>query len=386
MIGIFIFSYDVIDLGKLNYSYNFLSLFDNKDYCKRVKVFVEKGHCEKIQDRVEFLEIVVINRTFVKKIKQKTYKHLGINYIEEFEKLISKNDIKFAIFPTPRIELVKLNIPFATSIQSLGHRLNPELRETSHDGIWKSREDIYSNICQHADLLFIDSVAGKEYIQFYYNSKSKIIVIPHSIIDKNNSNVTIKQQESILKKFNISKPFLFYPSQFWPHKNHIRILEAIILLKKKGIDIQLVYTGSSRTIRDKYGVYAILKQISKDNYLQDNLIITGFIEDDEMLTFYQNALAMIMPQLLPEPCIPFVEAMRVGCPVIGSDISGLNEQIPDAGIRVNPYSISSIAEGVELLLDSQFRQQIITSGFSKIEEIEQNKQSSLIELKNIVFK
>lgn len=369
MIGIFLPS-TALDVSKIKYALKLIKIFDKEEYTGKVIIFVYKRDIALLKNDVSYLSIEPFGFSKLRKIVVRLKKKLRLNYKADFEVAINRYGIKYAIFPTPSKEIEKCSIPYAASFQSLGHRLNPELPELSQDGVWKSREDIYSAVCNNAQLIFIDSEIGKEYLKFYYNPSAEIVVIPHTVPDMLDVDVDEATQKAILNKFHISKDFLFYPAQFWPHKNHVKIFEAIRYLKNKGLDIQLVFTGSSKSIRNEYCVEYMLRRIAQDSNMEDNLIITGYLENEEIKTFYINALAMIMPQLIPEPCIPYAEAMRLGCPVIASNIPGIKEQVNGAGVLVDPYSIESIAEGIELLLDKKTRLKYIEKGIENYMSIE----------------
>jgi len=349
MIGLFLPPM-ALDVSKIKYSLKLIEIFDKTEYKGKVVVFVYKKYIDFIQPDVKNIEVVAYGYTFIFKLLIKILKIIGVDIIKsDFNKAIKKNKITFGIFPTPNIDIKKCNIPYAASFQSLGHRLNPELQDTAGDGLWEYREDLYSIVCKGASLIFIDSEVGKDYLKFYYEPKGEIIVIPHEVPTELNINVSTSRQKELLNKHKVTKKFLFYPAQFWPHKNHIRIFEAVKYLKKDGIDIQVVFTGSSNTISEKYCIKKRLKRIAHDWHISNDLIITGYLTAEEIFTFYKNAAAMIMPQLIPEPCIPYIESMGLGCPVIGSDIPGIKEQIDGCGILVNPYNVESIANGIRSL-------------------------------------
>ncbi|MCX6168363.1 MAG: glycosyltransferase [Ignavibacteriales bacterium] len=378
MIGIFLPPV-ALDVSKIKYAVKLVKAFDKPEYVGRAIAFVYKENMELINSHIQHIQLDVygfnrFNRSiFLNKYIKKAFSILNMPIQPDFELAIKKYHIKFGIFPTPNKEIIRCSIPYAAAFQSLGHRLNPELPETTGDGLWKSREDVSSIVCKNADLIFIDSEIGSDYLKFYYEPKGEIIVIPHDVPDELNVAVDEKKQKKILKKFNVTKPFLFYPAQFWPHKNHIRIFEAIKYLQRKGIDIQLVFTASSQSIRKKYDIEYRLKRIARDSSMEDNIIITGYLNAEEIFTFYKNALAMIMPQLIPEPCIPFIECMGLGCPIIGSDIPGIKEQINNCGVLVNPYIIESIANGIKELYNNESKRKLyIQKGITNYKSSLQN--------------
>lgn len=383
MIGIFLPS-TALDVSKIKYALKLIKIFDKEEYTGKVIIFVYKRELALLKNDVSYLSIEPFGFSKLRKIVMRLKKKMRLNYDPDFKVAINKYGIKYAIFPTPSKEIMKCSIPYAASFQSLGHRLNPELPEISQDGVWKLREDIYSVVCNNAQLIFIDSEIGKEYLKFYYNPKGEIIVIPHTMPDELNISVSEEMQLNILAKYNLTKDYLFYPAQLWPHKNHVRILEAVKYLKNKGIDLHVVFTGSNKKIRNKYGVEYMLEKISATSGMMDNLIITGYLSKEEIKTFYLNAFAMIMPQLIPEPCIPYSEAMKLGCPIIASDIHGIKEQVNGAGVLVDPYNIKSIAEGIELLLDKRAREKCIEKGVKNYKSIEASETLSFSLIDDII--
>ena len=75
--------------------------------------------------------------------------------------------------------------------------------------------------------------------------------------------------DEILKKFNLlNKKFIFYPAQYWAHKNHIYILEALKLMHDKNSDLEItaVFCGFDKNNLD------YLKSISKKLGIQNNVI------------------------------------------------------------------------------------------------------------------
>jgi len=382
MIGIFL-QPDAIDVSKIKYALNFIKIFDKKENQNKILILVYDKHVDCLRPKIKNLQITPFNlNRFNKKILRITDRIKEQPFFE-YATAIKNFGIKFAVFPLAPEGIFQCKIPYATSIQSMGHRLNPEFLETSLNGLWRIREDNISTLCKNARIIFIDSEIGKKYLEFYYDTKAEIIILPHGLPDSLDITVPQEKQSKILTKFGISKKYLFYPAQLWQHKNHVRILEALRFLKNKNIDLQLVYTASNRSVNEQFGIEYILKRIAIDNGIEEDLVITGYLDDIEMKTFYLNAMAMIMPQLIPEPCIPLVEAMGLKCPVITSNLPGLKDQINGSGVLVDPYDIKSIANGIEILLDNSNRKKFVELGFNRFQFLQKDliKLSSIVESK-----
>ena len=377
MIGIFL-QPNAIDVSKIKYAANLLKIFDLAKFTNKVIIFTYRNDKEKIGKLVNHLSILNFGYSGLGSFINKILKYIGLYYKPDFQLAIEKYNIRFAIFPEPPDDINKCKIKFMSSIQSLGHRLNPELWEMQIGDGWIKREKTLSFICNNANKVLIDSEVGKRNLELLYNRKSNIFILEHPLPEEINLHLEKEVQKEILSKLNIKIPYIFLPAQFWPHKNHIRIVEAVVYLKNQGINVRVIFTGSDLGIRKKYNIEKIIKELEKIHKIKGKIIITGFLKTEEMFTLYKNAVCLVMPQLISEPCIPIAEAMALSCPVITSDLPGLREQLNGAGILVDPYDVRSIAKGIKLLNDDPvIRRNIITKGCIQYKNIEKKINSQI---------
>ena len=59
-----------------------------------------------------------------------------------------------------------------------------------------------------------------------------------------------EQNVDVYKKYNIPTNYLYIPNQFWRHKNHIVVLDAVSILKKRNIYFNIIFTGELRDNRN----------------------------------------------------------------------------------------------------------------------------------------
>ena len=157
--------------------------------------------------------------------------------------------------------------------------------------------------------------------------------------------------------------FLFYPAQFWPHKNHLRLIQALHHLKHgAGLTPALVLGGShSGSLRRR--TFAAAMRTARRLGVDGQVRYLGFIPDDDMSALYAEAAALAMPTFFGPSNIPVLEAFAVGCPVLTSDIRGIREQTDGAAILVDPRSPEAIADGLRrLLTSSEERHALVARG------------------------
>jgi glycosyltransferase involved in cell wall biosynthesis len=130
------------------------------------------------------------------------------------------------------------------------------------------------------------------------------------------------------------EPFLLYPANFWPHKNHARAFEALARVREHRPEVTLVLTGAGHD-----GLT-----------LPEGVVSRGLVSDDELARLYQTASATVFPSLWEGFGLPPIEAMACGCPVVVSNVASLPEVCADAARYVDPLSARDIASGIEDVL------------------------------------
>jgi len=172
---------------------------------------------------------------------------------------------------------------------------------------------------------------------------------------------------SLRVRHRLPPRYLFYPAQFWPHKNHLRLIDALGRLRKThDLEIPLVLVGSDKgTIREMLA--AELRARCEALGLADQVRILGYVSDEDVTGLYAGAVALVMPTFFGPTNIPFLEAWALGCPVLTSRIRGITEQVGDAGLLVDPTSVHSIADGIRRLWTNEaLRQELIASGRTRL--------------------
>jgi glycosyltransferase involved in cell wall biosynthesis len=192
-------------------------------------------------------------------------------------------------------------------------------------------------------------------------------------MDYNNNFIDIK------KKYNISTDYVFYPAQFWSHKNHVYILRAIKYLEKNyGVQLSAIFSGS-----DKGNKSHVLK-VANNLGLANRVIFTGFVSNEEMPYLYRQALALTMPSYFGPTNLPPMEAFQLGVPVIYGDINGAKEQLGDAAILVDLKDEITFANALISLQNKSLRKKMIDKGHKQLEYINSKRDIADSTFKSIL--
>lgn len=237
------------------------------------------------------------------------------------------------IFPNQDAWSYFLPVPALVSVFDLMHRYERRFPEVSRGLKYYRREGHYRQICRFAKGILVDSRVGKYQIEeSYHVASDKVHILP--FIAPSRPSPSASEDSDMVA---LPEKFFFYPAQFWAHKNHIRLLEALADLRKEIPEVQLVLVGSK-----KNNYPSVLEKIEQLG-LEQHVHMLGFVTDRKIFELYARARALIMPTFFGPTNIPPLEAMSSGCPVAVSRIYAMPEQLGDAAVYFDPTSTREIA-------------------------------------------
>lgn len=289
--------------------------------------------------------------------------------------LINKSFCELVIYPSQDKMSYLTSVNSLTAIHDLMHRYESHFEEYKHGEI-VARDKHYRMICQYSKGILVDSDIGKNQVLESYNIASdkvfKLPFIPPNYLLESN-------EVDLSSKFNLPEKFIFYPAQFWEHKNHLRLIEAIKILKDRNIDVNLVLVGSKKNNYEK-----VLSKISEYG-IEDRVKVLGYVSNDVIYTLYKKAVGMCFVSLIGPTNIPPMEAMLCGCPLICSNVYAMPNQTGDAALLVDPFDSKAIANAIELIwLNDSLRLDLKNKGLAKTKEYNQSDFNLLFE--NIIHK
>ena len=199
--------------------------------------------------------------------------------------------------------------------------------------------------CKRADIIItVSQFSKKEIIKYLKISGEKIIVMPNGVdLNLYHSNYSLIDIEECKNRYKIQGDYFLYLGTLEPRKNLERLLQAYKLLvdnKKKEYIPKLVLAGGKGWYYE--GIFEAVEKLN----LNDNVIFTGYVSDQEAPLLMNGARAFVFPSLYEGFGMPPLEAMACGVPVVVSNTSSLPEVVGEAGIFVDPLDIKSISNGL----------------------------------------
>ena len=232
-----------------------------------------------------------------------------INYYNPFYQFIKKNKIDYVIFNEPSYFTL-----YCKHLNFISYIFNTEIDEVSHfsefkNGIYERQKKIISFSVNYAKKIFVFTETNKmDLIKRYNCNSSKILIqnlIPY-LPEVYQNNIDVDYKKIFRTKFALSqnKKFLFYPAQFWEHKNHMLIIEMVKYLKKNKFDeISIIFSGDDR------GNFSKIKTIVEKEGLDSYVNFLGKISELELIAMYKHCDYVIMPTFIGRCSLPLLESL-----------------------------------------------------------------------------
>jgi glycosyltransferase involved in cell wall biosynthesis len=168
----------------------------------------------------------------------------------------------------------------------------------------------------------------------------------------------------------VKTPFILHVGSPFPHKNIDVLVEAFTLLKQTNPVLQLVLPGKKEQYFEK------LEAHLESHPYKEDIIIPGFVSDEELEWLYQNAEAYVLPSLSEGFGLPGLEAMSHGCPLISSNATCMPEVYGEAAHYFDPTSSNDIAQAVnEVISSEQKRRDLIQKGYIQLKKYSWDKMA-----------
>lgn len=207
------------------------------------------------------------------------------------------------------------------------------------------RDTYLLKIAKKSDAIVLSSYdALKDFKNFAPMYTDKVDVLQFVSQPENNFfGLTQKDEKKLREKYGLSKNFFYIPNQFWKHKNHMVVFEAIKILKDQGNDVCIVCTGHLNDYRN-LDYIEIIKKYIIDNELSEQIHLLGLVDYADVFALIKFSIAVINPSLFEGWSTTVEECKSVGKNMILSDLQVHKEQYQSAVFfdKHNPAVLAAI--------------------------------------------
>ncbi|HTN47763.1 MAG TPA: glycosyltransferase family 1 protein [Flavipsychrobacter sp.] len=269
-------------------------------------------------------------------------KRKGQNRIAAIKKRLDAEKVDVLFFLTQ--SGFDIDFPYMINYWDLAHKTTYAFPEIAMQDNYIRREKLFSALLNKALLILCESEAGiKELKNAYGIFEKKLKLLPMF------GNMELGKPVDalpVLEKFSLEdNRFFLYPAQFWSLKNHYNLLRAFSLFVATHPDYKMIFCGSDK------GNMEYIKSVVEDLKLNDKVIFAGFVSNDDLTALYQTATAMVFPTFLGPTNMPLLEAARLKCPVLCSDLEGHKEQLGEHALYFEPTRPHEIEAAMNRIAD-----------------------------------
>lgn len=346
-------------VGDLTFELSFIEELLNQDTDHEFTFY----YFGKKRDFKKYTNARFINLKYYKK-PHLVFKPISIKFFKKpFDSLnyrLKKDGINAVFFLKPYLH-EHIEIPYFAAIRDVSHRILPHFPEFSTNSVFERMDKKLNLFLSGATRILTCNEVAKNDISMLYDVIDENIEVINLPAPKWMEEV--KDDETILKWNHLSKNnYIYYPAQFWSHKNHIRLILAAQIMKEQNINLKIVFSGLDRGNKQY-----LLKQV-EDLDLNQEVIFLDYVNQKQLATLYKNAYALVYPCLAGPDSISALEALYFNCPVLISNHLGYINQLKKAALYFNPLDETDIVTKIQDLNDIATKDDLINKGQAIIKE------------------
>jgi glycosyltransferase involved in cell wall biosynthesis len=259
-----------------------------------------------------------------------------LSYDPILEQLLKKNHIE--ILSHSDYIFRDEAIPTVGWIPDFQHKHLPSFF-SKNELVW--RDEAFERICRLCScVLFSSHNAKKDAEEYYpaYKSKYEILHFVPAPVDPK----AVPEFSLLNQKYHISEPYFLTPNQFWAHKNHKVIIEALKILRAQKKRVRVICTGNTHDYRNPE-YYSSLMEFAIQSGVSDDFTVLGIVPYPDLIGLMMHSVSLINPSLFEGWSTTVEEAKSLGLPIILSDIPVHREQNPDDGVYFHSGDAESLA-------------------------------------------
>jgi hypothetical protein len=192
---------------------------------------------------------------------------------------------------------------------------------------WKREIGFRLQILSGRQVLVSSNDSKQDCQKFYPNSIDNIHVL--NFPTPSLSGISFERAREVADHYGLPDKFFFLPNQFWRHKNHECVIDALVLLESLGEDIFIVTTGRQIDLRDM-DYFPLIQSLVSSHKLENNFRLLGLIPHEHIQALMLSSAALLNPSKFEGWSTTVEEAKSTGTPMILSSISVHKEQSENA--------------------------------------------------------
>jgi glycosyltransferase involved in cell wall biosynthesis len=310
----------------------------------RVCVLVGEDATEQVLRDLSAVEGIEVRRHVCLNVDQRgpmLVKALLLGRDSEFQSLLNELHVD-VVFESARFFGWRLKQGAIAWFPDFQHRLMPSM--FPRRAFWRRELGFWAQILSGRRLMVSSEDAAGHFRSLYPTGHERLHVTRFSVPA---GDAAVGTPVDVLRgKYALPRQYFFLPNQFWRHKNHKVVVDALAILRNRGVEAVVVCTGAKSDPRAPAYFDDLMENV-KVAGLADAFRVLGLLPYADLVGLMSGARALINPSLFEGWSTPVEEARANGLPLLLSSISVHQEQAGDIALFFDPASASDLADQIE---------------------------------------
>lgn len=251
------------------------------------------------------------------------------------------------VFESARFFGSRLPFPAIAWFPDFQHRLLPHL--FSKAAYWRRDFGFRLQIASGRHIMVSSESALADLKRFYPGLSNGVSVVRFATEPP--AGLLATDPSEVVASYGLPRRYFYLPNQLWRHKNHRIVVEALDLLKRRGLDALVAASGSTRDARDP-GLFEMTMSDVRSRGIEANFRHLGMIPLDHVYALLRASIALVNPSECEGWSTTVEEAKSFGVPMILSDIDVHREQTAGRARYFGIHDAGALADQMSQLLEA----------------------------------
>ncbi len=248
------------------------------------------------------------------------------------------------VFESAQFFGARLGIPAIAWIPDFQHRVLPHL--FTRAGYWKRELGFRAQVLGGRTIMLSSEDSRQACERYYPSTRGRAhtvrFAIPATAVP------THLAARAVADHYGLPKDYVFLPNQFWKHKNHMLVVQALALLRDRGHRIVVAASGKQLDPRDP-AYFGVVEAAVESAALGDSFRLLGMLPYEHIAPLASASVALLNPSHFEGWSTTVEEARSLGVPMLLSDLPVHREQAGSNAVYFDRHSADSLADALQSL-------------------------------------
>jgi glycosyltransferase involved in cell wall biosynthesis len=255
------------------------------------------------------------------------------------------------LFKAARIDVVfeaarffgwRLGIPAIAWLPDFQHKAMPQL--FSRRAWWKREVGIRVQLFAGRTVMLSSETSRLECERYYRSARGRTRSVRFAVPP--GEGTSLAEARAVAKLYELPEHFFFLPNQFWQHKNHHLVVDALVILRQKGKKVVVAASGNQHDPRVPEYFPAFRHRLESLG-LRDEFRLLGMIPYGHLAPLMVASVALVNPSLCEGWSTTVEEGKSTGTPMLLSDLAVHREQMGAEAVYFDRHSAQSLADALD---------------------------------------